>query len=200
MELSFLSIITLWCHAKLVNWFNRMYMWVCACFYEGKITYREKMLDNIACFIHFSLTFKYKNTAFWNTITSPASNPYPAHPALYCSIPASIAHCSHHDLLPLVAVCNRNRASAVGLLPSNWCTSSQLPLCETGESGEDGPAMCWSRRVRGGVITYCLSPSKTYEGDLCLPYCEGMLTARQRVADGEMQPIFSPQPERLLKV
>lgn len=33
MELSFLSIITLWCHAKLVNWFNRMYMGVCAWFY-----------------------------------------------------------------------------------------------------------------------------------------------------------------------
>lgn len=101
---------------------------------------------------------------------------------------------------PLVAMCKRNGASTVGLLPSNWCTSSQLPLCETGESGEDGPAMCWSRQVWAGVITYCLSPSKTYEGDLCLPYCEGMLTARQRVADGEMQPIFSPQPERLLKV
>lgn len=57
------------------------------------------------------------------------------------------------------------------------------------------------RRVRAGAIAYCTSPLQTYEGELCLSRCEehgiGAPTAQQRVADGEIQPIFSPQPEIL---
>lgn len=53
------------------------------------------------------------------------------------------------------------------------------------------------------MITHCLSPSKTHEGGLCLPHCEeegeGALTAQQRVAGGEMRPIFSPETELLFK-
>lgn len=53
------------------------------------------------------------------------------------------------------------------------------------------------------MITRCLSPSKTHEGGLCLPRCEeegeGALTAQQRVAGGEMQPIFSSEPQLLFK-
>ncbi len=53
------------------------------------------------------------------------------------------------------------------------------------------------------MITHCLSPSKTHEGGLCLPHCEeegeGALTAQQRVAGGEMRPIFSSEPELLFK-
>lgn len=53
------------------------------------------------------------------------------------------------------------------------------------------------------MITHCLSPSKTHEGGLCVPRCEeegeGALTAQQRVAGGEMRPIFSSEPELLFK-
>lgn len=53
------------------------------------------------------------------------------------------------------------------------------------------------------MITPCLSPLKTHEGGLCLPHCEDegerVLTAEQRVAGGEMWPIFSFESELLFK-
>lgn len=58
-------------------------------------------------------------------------------------------------------------------------------------------------RSRRSDHTLPVSPPKTHEGGLCLPRCEeegeGALTAQQRVAGGEMRPIFSSEHEILFQ-
>lgn len=128
--------------------------------------------------------------------------------SLHCTSPN---YCFHHpsltrqDILPLISVWKRNRASTAGMSLSLKLVCEFTAASLWGQRVRRGwPChVCWRRWVRAGVITHCLSPSKTHEGGLCLPHCEeegeGALTAQQRVAGGGMRPIFSSEPERLFK-
>lgn len=154
-----------------------------------------------------------RKITFWNIIISLYSyltGMQAPRSCTGCTLPAkitaSITHRSHVRTSCPSFLCGRETGPAQRewVFLSNWSVSSHQPPCEASESGEVGSAVCiggngleldWSH-------TACL-PSKTHEGGLCLSQCEeegeGVLTAQQRVAGGEMQPIFSSESELLFK-
>lgn len=149
---------------------------------------------------------KYNYLTVGLTISLAGNLPDPAQPALY-----SPNYCLHHPsltrqaILPLISAWKRNRAGRSGNESFSqigaWVHSSLpvRPACQEGLGprcvGGDAFETEWSH-------TACLPP-KTHEGGLCLPRCEeegeGALTAQQRVAGGEMRPIFSSEHELLFK-
>lgn len=84
--------------------------------------------------------------------------------------PSPIAHTSGHPAPHFCVEEKQGRAQREWVFLSNWCVSSQQPPREASESGEVGPAVCWRRCVRDGVITHCLSPPRKHmkEGCVCL--------------------------------
>lgn len=84
--------------------------------------------------------------------------------------PSPIAHTSGHPAPHFCVEEKQGRAQREWVFLSNWCVSSQQPPREASVSGEVGPAVCWRRCVRDGVITHCLSPPRKHmkEGCVCL--------------------------------
>lgn len=72
--------------------------------------------------------------------------------------PSPIAHTSGHPAPHFCVEEKQGRAQREWVFLSNWCVSSQQPPREASVSGGVGPAVCWRRCVRDGVITHCLSP------------------------------------------
>lgn len=144
-----------------------------------------------------------KNTRFWNHFTVGLQHWQTSSQILHSLYRTRPNYCFHHpsltrqDILPLISVWKGNRASAAGMSLSLKLVCEFTAASLWGRPAGRGWAcrVCWTRWVGAGVITHCLSPSKTHEGGLCLPHCEeGALTAQQRVAGGEMWPIFSSEP------
>lgn len=116
--------------------------------------------------------------------------------------PSPIAHTSGHPAPHFCVEKQGRRSGNESFSQIGAWVHSSLPVRPASQErlglprvGGDAFEPEWSHTAR--------LPRKTHEGGLCLPRCEeegeGALTAQQRVAGGEMRPIFSSEPELLFK-
>lgn len=106
------------------------------------------------------------------------------HPAPHFSVEENQGQHSRNDSFPQIGVRVHSRLPVRPVIQERW----GLPRV-----GVDGSELKRSHAA-------CLPRKHMKESCVCREAeGEGALTARQRVADGEMQPIFSPQPKLLFK-
>lgn len=98
--------------------------------------------------ISLDLTLKWKNTAFWNTITAPASNPYPAQPALHYPILlflSPIAQMSGHPTPQWCVQEKQGQHSRDGSFSQIATRVRSSPSAKLASQERLGPAMCWRK-------------------------------------------------------